>query len=118
MDRRAFLLVKTRGRERVLELSCERLYMRWADARSGAGRPADTSVPGDVPAHDPRPWHGEPPTEIVTPTTEDLFGALERALAEADVLRLRGRDWLSDRDFRREVEARVEAFRAGGGRVE
>jgi len=115
MDRRAFLLLTTRGRERVLELSCERLYMRWADARSGVGRPVGATGRD---GNDPRPWDGEPTTEIVTMTTADLFNELELELAQADVLRVVGRVWLNDDEFRRDVEARVEAFRIGGGRVE
>ena len=118
MDRRDFLLLKTKGRERVLELSCERLYMRWADARSGAGGPAAATGAEGREGGDPQTWEGEPPTEIVTMTTTDLFGELERELARADVLRVRGRDWLSDLDFRHDVESRVKAFRDRGGRVE
>jgi hypothetical protein len=114
MDRRDFLLMKTKGRQRVLELSCERLYMRWADARSGAGGVGT----GEGPMDETQSWEGEPPTEIVTTTTGGLLGELDRELARADVLRVLGRDWLSDADFRSDVESRVQAFRAHGGRVE
>jgi hypothetical protein len=115
MDRRDFLLLKTKGRERVLELSCERLYMRWADARSSAGGPAAATR---TDGNDPQPWEGEPPTEVVTMSTTDLFAELERKLAQADVLRVLGRDWLADLDFRHDVGSLVEAFRVRGGRVE
>jgi hypothetical protein len=114
MGRRDFFLLKTKGRLRVLELSCERLYMRWADARSGAG--AAGMDDGDV--DDLQSWDGEPPTEIVTMTSDDLLEELDRELARADVLHVLGPDWLSDSEFRRDVESRVEAFRARGGRVE
>ena len=114
MNRRDFLMLTTRGRKRVLELSCERLYMRYSDARSGAGRREES---GEVDA-DPRSWEGEPPSEIETPTTDELFQVLERELSSADVLRMLDRDWLTDEAFRREVEARVDAFRRRGGRVE
>jgi hypothetical protein len=63
-------------------------------------------------------WEGEPPTDIVTITTTELLAELERELARADVLRVLDRDWLSDRDFRRDVESRIEFFRDRGGRVE
>jgi hypothetical protein len=66
----------------------------------------------------PLGWEGEPPTEIVTITTTELLAELERELARADVLRVLDRDWLSDRDFRRDVESRIESFRDRGGRVE
>jgi len=110
MHRRDFLLFKTKGRERVLELSCERLYMRWTDSRSDAGKAAGTG--------DSHSWVGEPPTDIVTLTTDELFEELERALSQADVVRVIARDWLSDADFRREIESRVDDFSARGGRVE
>ena len=114
MNRRDFLSLSTRDSKRILELSCERLYMRYVDARSGIGRA------GEPQAFDTnrRPWEGEPPLKIETPTTRELFAALERELAGADVLRVREADWLSSEEFGREVEAHVEAFRRRGGRVE
>jgi hypothetical protein len=114
MNRRDFLRLRTRGRERVLELSCEQLFMRYSDAESGAGR---ARAAGGVDP-DPQSWEGEPPTEIVMPTTSELFEQFERELSSADVLRLMDRDWLDGGVFQREVEARIEAFVARGGRVE
>jgi len=114
VNRREFLTLRTSGTKQILELSCEPLYMRYVDARSGIGALGDS---GDSePDADFRP--GEPPTEVDLPTTGQLFGELERQLAEADELRVFGRDWLSGGAFGREVEARVEAFRRRGGRVE
>ena len=113
MNRRDFLRLSTTGRQRVLELSCERLYVRYVDAQSGAGRREE---PGDVDAA--QSWDGEPPTEIETPTAGELFAELDRELSNADVLRVLDRDWLAGSEFRREVEARVEAFSRRGGRVE
>ena len=112
MNRRAFLLLKTRGRERVLELSCERLFMRWADARSRAGA-AVAAEPG---VHGV--WEGEPPSDLMTQSVEAILAELDGALAEADVVRLSDREWLSDCAFRDEVERRLDAFRERGGRVE
>jgi hypothetical protein len=112
MNRRAFLLLKTKGRERVMELSCERLYMRWSDARSRAGAGV-----GVADAHEPG-WDGEPPSELVTETVDALLGELDRGLAGADALRITDEGWLSDPAFRSELESRVEAFRERGGRVE
>ena len=111
MNRRDFLLLKTRGQERVLELSCERLYMRYTDAKSGALRPSGGSG-------DPESWEGEPPLETVTPTTDDLLRELDEELASADVLHVLDRDWLVAGAFRGPVEARIDAFRRRGGRVE
>jgi hypothetical protein len=108
--RRDFLLLRAEGGRRVLELSCEHLYMRYVDARSGmllqSGEDAG-----------PAPWDGEPSTEVQTPTTRELFDRLERELSDADELRVREPHWLTG-EFGREVEARIVAFRRGGGRVE
>ena len=112
MNRRAFLLLKTRGRERLMELSYERLYMRWADARSRAGA-AVAAEPGIHGA-----WEGEPPSDLVTQTVEDVLAELDRGLSEADVLHIAGREWLSDVTFRDAVESRVAAFQERGGRAE
>ncbi len=122
MNRRDFFLLSTRGSKRVLDLSCERLYMRYVDARSPAGRreeqgQVDADVDADIDA-DPQSWEGEPPTEIEKQTAGELFEELERELSNADVLRVLDRDWLAGGEFRLEVEARVEAFRRRGGRVE
>jgi hypothetical protein len=111
MNRRDFLLLKTCGQERVLELSCERLYMRYTDAKSGALRASGGSG-------DPESWEGEPPLEMVTPTTDDLLRELDEELASADVLHVLDRDWLVAGAFRGPVEARIDAFRRRGGRVE
>lgn len=110
MDRRAFLRLTVRGRERVLDLSCERLYMRWVDARAGGAAPAAAPASTE--------WAGEPPLDVVVPTREELLAELERRLTDVQVLRVSGREWLAAGDFRRDVEARIEAFRRRGGRVE
>ena len=114
MNRRDFLTLRTRGEQRLVELSCERLYMRYADARAGVGR---WQPPPPVGATQ-QAWEGEPPTQIRTPTTAELFDTLERELAGADVLRVLQRDWLTGDEFGPAVEARVAAFRERGGRVE
>jgi len=114
MNRRQFLRLTVKGRERVLELSCERLYMQWVDARAGLGmdEPSSESEP-----HAPD-WDGEPPLDIIVPSTEELFAELERRLSDAHVLKVVGREWLAGEDFRSEVESHIEAFRRRGGRVE
>ena len=112
MDRRAFLRLTVRGRERTLDLSCERLYMRWVDAEAAASRPDLPCEPAGA------PWEGEPPLEVAVCSTGQLLEELEDRLASAHVLRVRGREWLASGDFRRAVESRIEAFRRRGGRVE
>jgi osmotically-inducible protein OsmY len=91
--------------------------MRYVDAQSSAGRSPAGRSPAGVP-DEPQSWEGEPPTEIETPTLGELFEELDRELSRADVLRVHDREWLADGVFRVEVEARVEAFRSRGGRVE
>jgi hypothetical protein len=112
MNRRAFLRLKTRRRERVVELSCERLFMRWADARSRAGA-AVAAEPG---VHGV--WEGEPPSDLITQSVDGLLAELDRGLAEADLVRVVEPEWLSDAAFREAVERRIAAFRERGGRVE
>ncbi len=62
--------------------------------------------------------YGEPATTIDLPTKDELLTELERQLADVDVLRVIGRDWLSGGDFKRQVEARLETFISRGGRIE
>ncbi len=111
MNRRDFLLVRTRGRHRVLELSCERLYVQYFDAESDLG-------PQDEERVEPAWWSGEPPTIIEKPTSDELFRDLEDELARADVLRVRDRNWLKKGAFQDRFEALLPTFRARGGRVE
>ncbi|HET9947674.1 MAG TPA: hypothetical protein VFQ22_01995 [Longimicrobiales bacterium] len=115
MNRREFLRLVRRGRERVLELSCERLYTRFVDAQAAAGM---EQVAGELPAAAWEEGTGEPPLDVRVPSPEELLAELERGLAQADVLRVRGREWLAVEDFRRALEPRLEAFRRRGGRVE
>jgi hypothetical protein len=123
MNRREFLRLTVRGRERVLELSCERLYVRWIDAQAGAAfgddlMRADAENLEDELSFLDADWDGEPLLDVVVPTTAELFEELERRLRSVQVLRVTGREWLAGDDFRREVESRIEAFRRRGGRVE
>ena len=110
MDRRGFLSLGRRGQQRVLELSCERLHVRWVDAD---GRAARTGAEPD-----PIGEAGEPPTRVAAETREELLAELGRRLRDADVLRVTGAEWLQEPELRREVESRVESFRSSGRRVE
>jgi hypothetical protein len=108
MNRRDLLLFRTVSGLRVFELPCERLYMRYVDSR----RPCSPA-----PALDEY-WLGEPDPHFTLPGPRELFDGLRHDLADAAVLRVVGRQWLADAGFRAEVDALVEAVRAGGGRVE
>lgn len=135
MNRRDFLLLRTEGKKQVLELSCERFYMRFVDARSEAGRGdrrreeqrdgqlmqgdgcANGQGHGQWNVVDSQWWSGEPPTVIDKPTTRQFFQELERTLSTADAVRLRDPEWLVG-DLRRPIEALLDAFREQGGCVE
>jgi hypothetical protein len=110
MDRRAFFSVVRRGRLRVVELSCERLHMRWVDAR-GRAHAATADEESMLEAD-------EPPTRIATETAADLFDELDRQLASADVARVVGREWLQPDELRQRVDTAIEAVERRGGRVE
>ena len=113
MNRRDFLTLRTEGGKRIVDLSCERLYMRYVDARSGVGRVEPPLDDGD-----PGAWVAEPPALIETPPPRALFAALEGELADADELRVLDRAWLTGEEFGSEVLARLEAFERRGGHVE
>ncbi len=116
MNRRDFLRLRTKGKKRIAELSCERLYMRYVDAQTSVTRRDEQSSADELV---PWPWFGgEPPTVIREPTSEELFRDLERELSDADVVRVLDSDWLVSEEFRHEVEALLASFRARGGRVE
>lgn len=104
MNRRDFLLFRTDGRTKTVELSCERLYMQFRDAQ----RP---------PAESGGEEGGEPPADFDTRPAGHLFADLERALAGSDVLQLTETTWLADEDFARLVHALADRLRAGGIRV-
>jgi hypothetical protein len=107
MNRRDFLLFRTEGRAKTVELSCERLYMRYVDARRAPEPDTEDNV-----------VNGEPPARFARQSVRELFDAIADDVREADLLRITQRDWLADEDLRREVAALVDAVRARGGRVE
>ena len=109
MKRRDFLVLRMEQAIRVIELSCERLYMHYQQA--------------DVALRDPAPDACELPEEelpalFVKRNTQELFDGLDRELREADVLRVVDTEWLGVDAFRQDVEVLFAAFRRRGGRVE
>ncbi len=108
MNRRDLLLLRTTSGQRVFELACERLCMRYVDTR----RPAEAAAVLDD--H----WLGEPEPQVESASARDLFDGLQRDLVGADVLRVVDERWLADAGLRREVDALIGRFRQSGGRVE
>lgn len=111
LSRRDFLRLHVSKGKRVLELSCERLYMRYADACSDAAR-------RQVSNHDDFIGASAPSSGFELPTPADLFNELERQLTEADELRVLEPGWLNGGTFGQEVGMRVESFEQRGGHVQ
>ena len=109
MDRRDFLRIRRRGQARVVELSCESLYMQLASAGS---------EPGQDPSHESDWWCEEPPAVIDGTLPEAVFADIERELSGAEVLRIQEVEWLRGGELGRRLGDVVAAFRRGGGRVE
>jgi hypothetical protein len=107
VNRRDFLLFRTDGSKKTVELSCERLYMHYRDAQLA-------ELPPDAPLDD----GGEPPTRFDRRSPRQLFDALASDLCDVDVLRVIQTDWLAAEDFGREVESLAATLRARGARVE
>jgi hypothetical protein len=112
-NRRDFLLFRTPAGRRVLELSCERLYMRCLDAQSASAIGRSDLLDGT-----PDFWEGEPPRIIDEPSIDDLFHDLERDLRDVDVLRLVDTQWLASERLNRRFGDIVGGFQRRGGLVE
>jgi hypothetical protein len=110
LSRRDFLKCHVSKGRRVLELSCECLYMRYQDARSEAGR-------RQVSNHDEPARQGESSAGFAMLKPDQLLAELEHQLAGVDELRVLEREWLDRGDFGRQVGARIETFRRRGGHV-
>lgn len=106
MNRRDFLLFKTEGRRKTVELSCERLYMLYVDTRNTLD-----AEPREV-------YDGEPPARFTLRSARQLFDDISRDLDGVDILRVMHTEWLADGDFKREVETLIAAIQSRGGRVE
>ena len=113
MNRREFLLLKTEPRGRVVELSCERLYMRCLDTQVTGGQPNEESAD----SAETSPWGGEPPARFPERTPQHVLEELDRDLRDVEVLRVVDSQWLAG-DLLRDFEHLIAVFRARGGRVE
>jgi len=95
----------------VVELSCERLYMRCLDTQVTGGRRDESADSAE-----PSQWGGEPPARFAERTPRQLFEELDRELREVEVLRVVDSQWLVG-DLRRDFDNLMAVFRARGGRV-
>ena len=112
MNRRDFLLLRMEPRGRVVELSCERLYMRYLDTQVTSGQRDESAASAET-----SPWGGEPPARFAARTSQQLFEELDRELREVEVLRVHDSHWLAG-DLRRDFDNLMALFRARGGRIE
>ena len=87
VNRRDFLLMRTRCESDPVILSCEQLYMRYVDARANGA-------------------------------TASLFAHLLEELHGVRRVRLIKTSWLADQDLEKQLDAVLESFRRGGGRIE
>lgn len=110
MNRRDFLTFKIEQRERVAELSCERLHMLLLDAEMTGGPSPDVDAQG---------WSsGEPEAVYQRRSAVDLFEQIDRDLTDVDVLRITDREWLTVAELARYLDRVISEFRARGGRIE
>lgn len=107
VSRRDFLRLKRTSQGRTLELSCQMLFMRIADA--GIAPVSQDEYDQSI---------GEPPALLTRRTTDDMFDALEADLKDVQVLRLLEPEWLDNMPAAARLTQIVDAFRARGGRVE
>jgi hypothetical protein len=110
MNRREFLTFKSERRLRIVELSCERLYMLLLDAKS-------TRQPHEH-ADENGSWCEEPAAVFERRTSEQLLEEIDRDLTGADVLRITDAGWLASDALSGPLDVIVDRFRATGGRVE
>ena len=114
MKRRDFLLFKTEGSEQLVELSCEKLFMHFEDARSEVNQgmeEAGTFAEADW-------WSGEPPLLVDNLDTDEFFRSVEAELILADVVQVLDPEWLVQGEFQNRVETLLAAIRARGKRVQ
>jgi hypothetical protein len=107
VSRRDFLRLKRTEQGRTLELSCQMLFMRLADA--GIAPVSQDEYDQSI---------GEPPARLNRRTSDDIFDGLETDLKDVQVLRLLEPEWLDNMPGAARLTEIVDAFRTRGGRVE
>jgi len=107
ISRRDFLRFRRTERGKVLELSCQALFMRASDATIES-----------EPAEEWTSAMGEPPAVFHRRSTNELIDSFETDLREAQVLRLVGPEWLDNMAGVDRIQRAIAAFRARGGIVE
>jgi len=110
MKRRDFLRFRSDGGQRIVVLSCQRLYMCYNDCRH-----MDSNE--EIPLDGSDWWSGEPPMAVESVSPQQLFADIAAEIATADVLVLDERDWMSDREFADHMNRLLTDWRAQGGEL-
>jgi hypothetical protein len=110
MHRRDLLLLRTTSGRSIAELSCERLYMQFVDAKAA---PAATCSHPTTEVE-----QGEPEAAFNTRSAGQIFDDLADTLSRADIVKVVDRSWLTDRAFNERVEGLLNAVRVRGTRVD
>jgi hypothetical protein len=107
ISRRDFLRFRRTERGKVLEVSCQALFMRASDAAIEPETPVDWE-----------PGMGEPAAVIHRRSADDLIASFENDLRYAQILRLLEPGWLDNMAGGERIHAAIAEFRARGGIVE
>jgi hypothetical protein len=110
MNRRDFLLLRRERELRVVEISCQRLCMRYLDTLMTGADPTE----GDA----PDPWGHEPSSVVQPRSTAQLFECIAQDLREADVVRIVEPHWIKEGELSDGLDRVVGDFKKRGGRVE
>ena len=114
MKRRDFLLLRTEGTERIVELSCQKLLVHYLDLNSGfaSGQPEAGAL------DEAHWWAGEPPLQIDTTAPDEFFRAVQQEILDADTVCVVDMEWMAQGEFRIRIETLLAAFKAAGGEVQ
>jgi len=114
MNRRDFFLFRTEGSDKILEVSCQTLYMHYTDIQTASrvGAVEEGNIVGA------EWWSGEPPAQRLASSVDEFFQDLEQALAKVNKVRLVDTVWLVAGQFRTRIETILFAHCERGGELE
>lgn len=105
MNRRDFLLFRKSAGKRIVDLSCERLYIRSLGVQLTKSAEPDS-------------WDGDEPLRVLSESPiEELFQGLEHDLGAVDVVRVIDPRWLASKDLKERLDVILDRFRGRGGEV-
>ncbi len=113
MKRRDFLRFRSSGGQRIVYLSCQRLYMNLCDVRTGR----EAAVAAMDAGTEDEWWTGEPPAVVESGSVEQLWNDVAAEIEAADVLVLEAREWLQGNELSARLEQLLSTYRETGGEV-